>query len=255
MIEIKSAREIDRIRRAGEIAGNALRIAGSMVRPGVTTGQIDDAVRRYIHSRQASPSFFRYNGFPASCCISVNEEVIHGIPGRRRLKPGDIVSVDVGAKYEGYHGDTACTFAVHPISPQAAELLRVTRECFYRGMDAAKEGLRISDIAGAVQRHAESHGFGVVREWTGHGIGKQLHEDPEIPHFDTGKPGPRLLRGMTLCIEPMINAGTPEVKTLRDKWTVVSADGSLSAHYEHSLLVTSGEPELLTWVGEEVAYG
>lgn len=255
MIEIKSDREIDFMRHAGEIAGTALKLAGRKVGPGITTKRLDDEIRRYILSRNAKPSFLGYNGFPASACISVNKEVIHGIPGRYKLKEGDIVSIDVGACYEGYHGDTAATFAVGEVSGDAAALVRVTRECFYKGLAAAQEGLRVSDISKAVHRHAENHGYGVVREYTGHGVGKLLHEDPQVPHYDTGRPGPRLLRGMTICIEPMINMGTANINILRDRWTVVTADGKLSAHYEHTVLVTATEPELLTYVGEDDGYG
>ena len=254
MIEIKSSRDIEFMRRAGMIAGKALALGGGMAAPGITTGEIDNAIREYIRSQGAEPSFLGYNGFAASSCISVNEEVIHGIPGSRRLREGDVVSIDVGACFEGYHGDTAATWPVGSVSAKADALIRVTRECFFKGFEQAREGKRVSDISRAVQRHAESHGFGVVYQWTGHGVGKKLHEEPEVPHVDAGRPGPRLLRGMTICIEPMISVGKPHTRTLRDRWTVVTEDGSLSAHYEHTVLITQEKPELLTWVGDD-AYG
>ena len=255
MIEIKSAREIASMRRAGQIAGKALRRAGDLVAPGVTTQRLEDAIRETIFSEGATSSFLGYDlgwgGFPACSCISVNEEVIHGIPGHRRLREGDIVSIDVGAVFEGYHGDTAATFPVGKVSAKAAELIRVTRACFFEGLAQAREGKRIGDISRAVHRNAQENGCGVVYAYTGHGVGKKLHEEPEVPNVDTGRLGPRLLRGMTIAIEPMINAGTGDIRSLRNAWPVVTADGRLSAHYEHTVLITAGEPELLTWVGED----
>ena len=247
MILVKSGREIECMRKAGRIAALALMEAGNLARPGVSTKQIDDAVRRFIRKSGASPSFLGYRGFPASTNTSVNEEVIHGIPSRRRiLREGDIISIDVGAYFQGFHGDTAATFAVGNISEEARRLIEVTRECFYKGAAKAVSGARVCEIAKAVQRHAERNGCDIVKEWTGHGVGRELHEDPEVPSSFEGKRGPRLLPGMTLAIEPMLAAGNGETDILRDGWTVVTIDGSLAAHYEHTVLVTSGEPELLT---------
>ena len=217
-----------------------------MVKPGVTTQEIDKAVHHFIRSQGAEPSFLNYNGYPASCCISVNDEIIHGIPGGRVLREGDIVSIDVGAKYKGYNGDCAGTFPCGKCSDEALKLIEVTRQSFFEGIKFAKEGYRISDIGHAIQEYAESFGYGVVRDYVGHGVGAKLHEPPEIPKY--GKPGhgPRLARGMTIAVEPMINIGGIEVRVLDNDWTVVTADGSLSAHYENSLLITDGEPEILT---------
>ncbi|MDR0326144.1 MAG: type I methionyl aminopeptidase [Oscillospiraceae bacterium] len=247
MILVKSGREIESMRKAGRIAALALIEGGKLARPGVTTKQIDDAIRRLIQRHGASPSFLGYRGYPASCNTSVNEEVIHGIPSRRRvLQEGDIVSIDVGACFEGFHGDTAATFAVGTVSEKARRLIGVARECFFRGAARAVSGARVSEISAAIQDYAQSNGCDVVRDWTGHGVGRSLHEDPEVPNFSDGKRGSRLLPGMTLAIEPMIAAGRGKTEVLRDNWTVVTADGSLAAHYEHTVLVMAGEPELLT---------
>ena len=236
------------MRRAGEITGLALAAGGRAVEPGVTTAQIDRIVRESIVSRGATPSFLGYRGYPASCCISVNSEVIHGIPGSRKLRPGDIVSIDVGAFYDGFHGDTAATFPVGDISPEAARLIEVTRKCFFDGVKKAMAGARIGDISRAVEKTARGAGFGVVLDYTGHGVGRQLHEDPSVPNYSDGSHGPRLLPGMTIAIEPMINAGGDGIIVLKDGWTVKTADGSLSAHYEHTVCVTDGSPILLTQV-------
>lgn len=246
MIPIKNEREIDAMRQACKITAAARALAGEMVRPGVTTRQIDKAVHDFIVSQGAKPSFLNYAGFPASACISVNETVIHGIPGNRVLKDGDIVSIDVGAYYKGFHGDCAATFACGEISPQARKLIDVTKQSFFEGLKFAKQGCRISDIGHAVQTYVEANGFSVVRSFIGHGVGANLHEEPEVPNF--GKPGrgPRLIRGMTLAIEPMVNEGTFDVKVLSDRWTTVTCDGKLSAHYENTVLITDGEPEILT---------
>ncbi|MCL2004057.1 MAG: type I methionyl aminopeptidase [Oscillospiraceae bacterium] len=253
MISIKSGREAEAMRKAGRIAALALIEGGKLARPGVSTKQIDDAIRRSIRRHGASPSFLGYRGFPASSNTSVNEEVIHGIPSRRRvLRSGDIVSIDVGAYFEGFHGDTAATFAVGEISEEARRLIETARECFYRGAAQAVSGARVSDISAAIQSFARENGFDVVRDWTGHGVGRQLHEDPEVPNFSEGKRGARLLPGMTLAIEPMVAAGGGETEVLRDGWTVVTTDGSLAAHYEHTVLVTKAEPELLTKIEESV---
>ena len=246
MISLKSAREIELMRKAGRITAAARKLAGELVVPGKTTLEIDKAVRKFIESQGAKPSFLGYGGFPGSACISVNEVVIHGIPGNYVLKDGDIVSIDVGAYYQGFHGDCAATFACGTISPEAQRLIDVTRESFYEGIKYAKRGHRVSDISHAIQKHVESNGFSVVRSFIGHGVGAQLHEDPEVPNFGAPGRGPRLLPGMTLAIEPMVNTGTYEVRVLRDKWTTVTADGKLSAHYENTVLITDGEPEILT---------
>ena len=250
MISVKNKRELQAMREACVISARALKLAGEAVQPGVTTAEIDREVRRYIESTGAKPSFLGYGGFPASACISVNNVVIHGIPDKRVIKAGDIVSVDVGAFYNGYHGDNAATFAAGEVSPEAQALMDATRESLYEGIKAATAGNRIGDIGAAVQRYVEVRGYSVVRQFVGHGVGANLHEDPSVPNFGTPGRGPRLLPGMTLAIEPMINEGTPEVVWLDDDWTVVTEDGALSAHYENTVLITEGEPELLSLVSE-----
>ena len=246
MIAIKNGQELQFMRQACEITAAARALAGEMVRPGVKTRDIDKAVHDYIVSRGAKPSFLGYNGFPASTCISVNNTVIHGIPGSYVLQNGDIVSVDVGAYYKGFHGDCAATFPCGTISAEAQKLIDVTKQSFFEGICFARKGHRVSDISHAVQKHVESNGFSVVRSFVGHGVGAQLHEEPEVPNFGAPGRGPRLLPGMTLAIEPMVNAGVYDVKVLKDKWTTVTADGQLSAHYENTVLITDGEPEILT---------
>ena len=246
MITLKSPSEIELMRRAGKITAAARALAGEMVKPGVTTREIDRAVEQFIRKNGAVPSFLNYHGYPGSACISVNDEVIHGIPGNRVLKEGDIVSVDVGAYIGGFHGDCAATFACGEISPEAQRLIDVTRESFFRGSACAREGKRLFDISAAVQEYVEANGFTVVREFVGHGIGRQLHESPEVPNYGTAGRGPRLLRGMTLAIEPMVNAGAASIRQLNDGWTVKTLDGKLSAHYENTVLITDGEPEILT---------
>ena len=246
MITLKSAHEIDLMRRAGKITAAARALAGEMVRPGVTTQEIDKAVEAFIRKEGAVPSFLNYSGYPASACISVNDEVIHGIPGKRVLQEGDIVSVDVGAYIGGVHGDCAATFACGKISPEAQDLIDVTRQSFFEGIKFAKEGHRLQDISAAIQTYVESHGYSIVREFVGHGIGAQLHESPEVPNYGRSGRGPRLLRGMTLAIEPMVNAGTAAIYQLNDGWTVKTQDGKYAAHYENTILVTDGEPEILT---------
>ena len=246
MIIVKSEREIELMRRAGKITAAARALAGEMVKPGVTTREIDKAVFHFIRSQGAEPSFLNYNGYPASVCVSVNDEIIHGIPGPRVLKEGDIVSVDVGAFIGGFHGDCAGTYPCGQVSDEALRLIRVTQQSFFEGIKYAREGYRLSDISAAVQAYVEANGFSVVREYVGHGIGHQMHEAPEVPNY--GKPGhgPRLLRGMTIAVEPMVNAGTAAIRQMPDGWTVRTADGKNAAHYENTVLITDGEPELLT---------
>ena len=246
MIAIKNGHELEAMRQACKITAAARALAGEMVRPGMTTEAIDKAVREFIVSQGAKPSFLGYRGFPASTCISVNNTVIHGIPGGKVLQEGDIVSVDVGAYYKGFHGDCAATFPCGAISAEAQKLIDVTKQSFFEGIAFAKRGYRVSDISHAVQAHVESNGFSVVRAFVGHGVGAQLHEEPEVPNFGNPGRGPRLLPGMTLAIEPMVNAGVHDVRVLKDGWTVVTADGKLSAHYENTVLITDGEPEILT---------
>ena len=246
MIAIKNGHELEAMRQACKITAAARALAGEMVRPGVTTKQIDKAVHDYIVSQGAKPSFLGYNGFPASARISVNATVIHGIPGGYVLKEGDIVSVDVGAYYQGFHGDCAATFACGAISTEAQKLIAVTKQSFFEGIRFAKRGHRVSDISHAIQTYVESNGYSVVRSFVGHGVGAQLHEEPEVPNFGSPGRGPRLIPGMTLAIEPMVNEGVYDVRILKDGWTTVTADGKLSAHYENTVLITDGEPEILT---------
>ena len=246
MIAIKNEHELSAMRQACRITAAARALAGDMVRPGVMTKQIDKAVHDYIVSQGAKPSFLGCGGFPASSCISVNSTVIHGIPGNYVLQDGDIVSIDVGAYYKGFHGDCAATFACGTISAEAQKLIDVTKQSFFEGIRFATQGHRVSDISHAIQTYVESNGFSVVRTFVGHGVGAQLHEEPEVPNFGAAGRGPRLLRGMTLAVEPMVNVGTPDVRVLKDRWTTVTADGKLSAHYENTVLITDGEPEILT---------
>ncbi len=246
MIAIKNERELGLMRQACKITAAARALAGEMVRPGVSTKQIDKAVHDFIVAQGAKPSFLNYHGFPASACISVNNCVIHGIPGGYVLKEGDIVSVDVGAYYQGFHGDCAATFACGAISTEAQKLIAVTKQSFFEGIRFAKRGHRVSDISHAIQTYVESNGYSVVRSFVGHGVGAQLHEEPEVPNFGPPARGPRLIPGMTLAIEPMVNEGAYDVRVLKDGWTTVTADGKLSAHYENTVLITDGEPEILT---------
>ena len=250
MISVKSERELEVMRRAGRITAKARELAGRMVRPGVTTGEIDKAVHDFIVSQGAKPSFLHYGGYPASACISVNEVVIHGIPGKRVLREGDIVSVDVGACLGGFHGDCAATFPCGKITPEAERLIAVTRQSFFEGIKFARQGYRISDISHAVQSYVEANGYSVIRSYVGHGVGAEVHEAPEVPNFGNPGRGPRLVRGMTLAVEPMVAAGNYEIRVLKDKWTVVTADGRLSAHYENTIAITAGDPEILTVTGE-----
>jgi methionyl aminopeptidase len=247
MIKIKSAREIDLMKEAGRIVALAHQEVASMIQPGVSTYDIDQRVEQVIRSQGAIPSFKGYGGFPASACTSINDQVVHGIPSSSViLKEGDIISIDIGAMYKGYHGDSAWTYAVGKISDENEKLMKVTKEALYIGLSKAVAGNRLSDISHAIQTYAESYGFGVVREFVGHGVGKQLHEDPQIPNFGLPGRGPKLREGMTLAIEPMINAGTPRVRVLEDNWTAVTLDGKPSAHFEHTILITAHKPVILT---------
>ena len=249
MIVIKTERELDLMRAAGKIAAKARDLAGKMVTVGATTKSIDKAVHAYLISQGAVPTFLGYRNYPASICISVNEEVIHGIPASRKLLQGDIVSIDIGATKNGYIGDCAATFIAGIGDEESERLVRVTRECFFEGLKHAKAGNRVSDISRAVEEHAKANGYTVVEAFTGHGVGRKLHEPPEVPNFIAKPrkgPDPRLLPGMTLALEPMVNAGGSEIIILDDEWTVVTADRKNSAHYENTILITEGEPEILT---------
>lgn len=252
MIRVKSTGEIEKMRAAGRITALARKAGADAVRPGVTTGEIDRIIRHTIESFGAKPSFLGYGGFPGAACISVNDEVIHGIPGKRVLKVGDIVKIDVGAYINGFHGDCACTVPCGEISDEARRLIEVTRQSFYEGIRFAYEGNRVSDISHAVQAYCEERGFSVVRKYVGHGVGVELHESPEVPNFGKAGHGLRLHKGMTLAVEPMINQGVYDVKVLSDGWTVKTRDGKLSAHYENTIAITEGEPEILTSIDGEV---
>nr|WP_297171084.1 type I methionyl aminopeptidase [uncultured Agathobaculum sp.] len=253
MIHLKSEQELEQMRAACRITALARKAAADAVRPGVTTGEIDRVVRRTIEEAGAKPSFLGYAGFPGSACISINDEVIHGIPSEKRVvREGDIVKVDVGAYFGGYHGDCACTVPCGEVSEEARRLIDVTRQSFYEGIKFAREGYRVSDISAAVQAYVEKNGFSVVRNYVGHGVGENLHEAPEVPNFGQPGHGMRLQRGMTLAVEPMVNAGVYAVKVLPDGWTVKTNDGKLSAHYENTIAITDGEPEIMTNIDGEV---
>lgn len=246
-VSIKSEREIELMREAGRILAHVHDELGKMLKPGISTMDIDRTGERLIRSFGCIPSFKNYNGYPASICVSVNDEVVHGIPNKHRiLREGDIVSLDAGVIYNGYHSDAARTHAIGRISPEAQQLIEVTRECFFEGIKYARAGRHLNDISSAIQAYAEHFGYGVVRDLVGHGVGKALHEDPEVPNFAQKRKGIRLCPGMTLAIEPMINMGRADVVWLNDDWTVVTDDGSLSAHYENTVLITEGEPEILS---------
>ena len=246
-VSIKSAREIELMREAGRLPANVHEELGKALKPGMTTKEIDRLAEEMIRSYGCIPNFLNYHGFPASVCVSINNEVVHGIPTKeRRLQEGDIVSLDAGLIYEGYHSDAARTHAIGEISAEARQLIDVTKQSFFEGIKFAKAGNHLHDISAAIQKYAESYGYGVVRELVGHGIGRELHEDPQIPNFKPVGRGIKLRPGMTLAIEPMINAGRPDVVWLDDDWTVVTSDNSLSAHYENTILITEGEPEILT---------
>ena len=247
MIVLKTSRELAIMREAGRISAMALKVAGEAVEPGVSTWEIDRVARKYIESQGAVPSFLGYGGFPASACISVNNVVIHGIPSKRQIvKAGDIVSIDIGAMFEGFHGDNAYTFPCGDIAPQAQRLLDATRESLYEGIKQAKAGNRLGDIGSTVQRYVEARGYSVVRQFVGHGVGAKLHEDPSVPNYGTPGRGVRLLPGMTIAIEPMVNQGGYEVQVQKDGWTTVTRDGKLSAHFEHTVAITPDGPVILT---------
>jgi len=249
VVTIKSQREIELMRIAGRIVGLAHQEVAKHVVPGISTYELDQIVEKVIYDNNAIPSFKNYNGFPSAACISINKEVVHGIPSKKRiLQDGDIVSIDIGAIYKGYHGDSAWTYACGEISLAAKKLLEGTEASLFKGLEKAAPGNRLTDISHAIQEFAESLGFSVVREFVGHGVGKQLHEDPQIPNFGLAGRGITLRKGMTLAIEPMINAGRKEVKVLPDGWTTITQDGSLSAHFEHSILITENGYEILTKV-------
>lgn len=234
------------MRKACKITAQARALAGRMIKPGVTTAEIDKAVHDFILSQGATPSFLGYGGFPASTCISVNDVVIHGIPGKQVIQAGDIVSVDVGAYWNGFHGDCAATFICGETDPESKRLVEVTRQSFYEGIKFAKRGFRVSDISHAVQTYVEENGFSVVRSFVGHGVGENMHEEPEVPNFGNPGRGPRLIPGMTIAIEPMVNIGSYEVRVMPDRWTTKTVDGTRAAHYENTVLITDGEPEILT---------
>ena len=247
MIKIKSPAELQKMLRSNEIAAQALALAGRSIKAGMSTWELDKIIHDYIVSKGAIPSSLGYCGFPNSACISVNEELIHGIPSKKKIiKEGDIVTVDVTTLFNGWQGDNARTFKVGTVSPEAERLMKVTEEALFKGIEQAIPGNRVGDISAAVQQHVESNGYHVVRQYVGHGIGTEMHEDPEVPNFGKAGRGPRLVPGMTICIEPMVNESTPEVKVLADKWTVVEANGKLSAHFEHCIAITNDKPMILT---------
>jgi methionyl aminopeptidase len=247
VIVCRSAVELEHMRAAGRLVGEVLTVLSATVAPGVTTAELDALAEKLMHDAGGLPAFKGYHGYPASICASMNDEVIHGIPsGRRVLAEGDIISIDVGVSLHGYYGDSAVTLPVGKVTEEAATLLRVTEESLYKAIERARTGGRISDIGHAVQQHVEAHGFSVVREFVGHGIGQRMHEEPQIPNYGEPGHGPRLTEGMVLAIEPMVNAGKPGVKVLADGWTAVTRDRSLSAHFEHTVAVTAGEPWILT---------
>ncbi|MET3699913.1 methionine aminopeptidase type I [Bacillus oleivorans] len=246
MIKLKTPHEIEIMREAGRIVALTLQETKQYIQPGVTTKELDTIADSFIRKLGAIPSFKGYNGFRGSICVSVNEELVHGIPGNRVLNDGDIISIDVGAKYNGYHADSAWTYPVGQISEETHRLLEVTEESLYKGLNEAKPGVRLSNISHAIQTYVETCGFYIVREYVGHGIGQELHEDPQVPHFGPPDIGPKLKPGMVFCVEPMVNAGSRHVKTLSDDWTVVTVDGKMCAHFEHAIAITDSGFEILT---------
>jgi methionyl aminopeptidase len=253
VIVCRSKAEIDKLRRVNQLVGRILAQLRQMASPGVTTQEIDAFAEAQVREAGAEPAFKGYHGYPATVCVSVNEQVVHGIPSARKLVEGDILSIDMGAKLDGFFGDCAVTVPIGRVAPEAEKLLKVTQEALFMGIDAVKPGARVSDIGAAVQRHVEAHGFSVVREFVGHGIGSSLHEEPQIANYGPGGRGPRLSEGMVLAIEPMVNFGEPAVKVLGDGWTAVTRDGSLSAHFEHTVVVTGEGREILTLLEADAA--
>ena len=246
LITVKSPKEIELMRVAGKITAEARTVGRQLVAPGITTQEMNKEIFKFIKSQGAKPSFLGYGGFPGSACISVNDEVIHGIPGKRLIREGDIVSIDVGALKNGWQGDCCGTYGAGQISDEAKKLIEVTRQSFFEGIKYAKAGNRISDISHAIQEYVESFGYSLVREYVGHGIGREMHEAPEVPNYGAPGHGARLVKGMTIAVEPMVIVGDKEVRVLDNNWTVVTVDGSLSAHYENTIAITDGEPEILT---------
>lgn len=246
MVVLKTSKELARMKKAGAITAQALQAGGAAVKPGITTGEIDRIIKSFILSKGAKPSFLGYGGFPGSACVSVNDEVIHGIPGKRVIREGDIVSIDVGAVIDGYQGDSAWTFAAGAVSDDARGLMDATRESLLAAMAVMRVGARLGDIGHAVQSYVEPLGYGVVREYVGHGIGREMHEEPEVPNYGSPGRGIRLVAGMVLAVEPMITLHAPAVKVLPDKWTVVTTDHGLAAHYEHTIAITESGPVILT---------
>ncbi|SFM34312.1 methionyl aminopeptidase [Paenibacillus sp. 1_12] len=246
MIICKSPAELDLMREAGRIVAETHRLLQKAVQPDITTKELDQIAEGYIRSQGAIPSFKGYNGFPGSICASVNDELVHGIPGPRKLLNGDVISIDIGAQYKGYHGDSAWTYGVGTISDTAKKLLEVTEQCLYKGLEEAKPDARLYTISHAIQKYVENEGFSIVREYVGHGIGSKLHEEPQIPNYGLPERGPRLKPGMVLAIEPMVNVGERYVKTLKDNWTVVTVDGTLCAHFEHTIAITPDGYEIFT---------
>ncbi len=250
MIIIKSSKEIDYMREAGKIVAETHEVLKEAIKVGISTWELDKIAEEVIRKHGAIPSFKGYGGFPASICASINEQVVHGIPSKKDiLKEGDIISIDIGAIKHGFHGDAARTHPVGKASDEALRLIQVTKDSFFAGLEFCRVGFRLSDISHAVQTHVEKHGFSVVRDYVGHGVGRNLHEDPQIPNFGPPGKGPRLMKGMVIAVEPMVNMGTYEVKVLDDEWTVITKDRKMSAHYEHTIAITDGDPELLTTLG------
>jgi methionyl aminopeptidase len=246
MISVKSPREIELMRIAGRIVAETHELLREVIRPGISTLELDTIAEAHIRKSRGIPAFKGYNGFPASICSSINEQVVHGIPGSTVLQDGDIIGIDIGAVYEGYYGDAARSYGIGNIDDERKKLLRVTEESFFQGVKYALIGNRLSDISHAIQKHVEANGFSIVRDFVGHGIGSSMHEEPQIPNYGPPNKGPRLVAGMALAIEPMVNQGKYAVKVLKDGWTVVTADGKPSAHYENTIVITNGEPEILT---------
>ena len=250
MIIVKSPREIELMREAGRITASVFDALLPLLKPGVTTMELDQVAEKVIRSQDAIPGFKGYGGFPATLCISVNDTLVHGFPSKYRLKEGDIVSIDVGAVYKGYNGDAARTFAIGKVSEEASKLIRVTEECFWKAVELIKPGIYLSDISHAIQQHAEANGFSIPREYTGHGIGTELHEDPVIPNYGLPGHGPKLRVGMCLAIEPMLHQGKRDTKVMSDGWTVKTVDGKLASHYENTIVITEGGYEVLTLKGK-----